>query len=88
MDKNVTLIEELGKFFFTMCPYEENIIYKSKPTLVVSQWSVLADGPQDDPYIISITWCHLGSYCCPCLLDKVFALECQVVTGKNQVDEL
>ena len=25
--KNVTLIEDLGKFFFTMCSYEEIIIY-------------------------------------------------------------
>ena len=29
--KNVTLIKELGRFFFTMGPYEENIIYISKP---------------------------------------------------------
>ena len=27
----VALIEELGKFFSTTCPYEENIIYISKP---------------------------------------------------------
>ena len=85
--KRITEVKEVSKFFFTVSPYKEDVIYVPEPHEWFVGGSFLKMIFQATHVEICIARCNFSPHCCPRLLNKVFALKGEIVASKNKVDE-
>ena len=76
--KRITEVKEVSKFFFTVSPYKEDVIYVPEP----HEWFVGGSFQkmifQATHVEICIARCHFSPHCCPRLLNKVLALKGEI----------